>query len=123
MNIQSINSVYQNNSNKTSFKGYINGNYYTDSIIKASKDALKNSNWEQELLAKRVSFLKQYIDFSHGSNLHRVLFAIMSLGMSEFIFAGLYGLNTYINNGIIKETIKDMKHCIKDLNIVETQNK
>ena len=114
MKITSINSTNQNyNCRKPEFKGYVNGKFYTDAVIDAAKDALKNPSWEQELRAKKVTFFKDYFNTLKDDRLTRIVGGIVSFGATEVVIAGLSALDTVSDK--TEETINQIKNCMIDL--------
>ena len=54
MRIQRIeNNNVMNNKNTKSFKGYVNGKYYEDWIIREAKETMHNPNWKDKFLKKK----------------------------------------------------------------------
>ena len=117
MRIQKINNNYSINNNAKSFKGYVNGKYYDDSIINLAKKALKNSNWEKEFRAGR-SNLKAYANWhenieDQGGLATRILGGILSLGTSELLVGGICLLGAALDD--TNKTVNEVKDCMIDM--------
>lgn len=110
--------VFSNSS--MTFKGYVNGNYYKDSVIKIAKEALRNPNWKREFLERKELNKKNIYKWHEGlfddnETANRILGAIFSLGLSELFFTGLFTANCVVDNALIEKKINEIERCIDDL--------
>lgn len=125
MRIQKVEntSVINKNRNAKSFKGYVNGKYYEDWIIKEAKEALDNPKWQDKFLEKKKSVsqsLKTWQDTldtgGEEENIAtRVFLGVCSLGISEIGFGALGILEDRDENKRIDKTISTIKDCIIDI--------
>ena len=125
MRIQKVEntSVINKNSNAKSFKGYVNGKYYEDWIIKEAKEAIHNPKWQDKFLEKKKSVsqsLKTWQDTldtgGEEENIAtRVFLGVCSLGISEIGFGALGILEDRDENKRIDKTISTIKDCIIDI--------
>lgn len=124
MRIQRIeNNNVMNNKHAKSFKGYVNGKYYEDWIIKEAKEAIHNPKWQDKFLEKKKSIsksLKTWQDTldtgGEEENIAtRVILGVCSLGISEIGFGALGILEDRDENKRIDKTINKIRDCIEDL--------
>lgn len=125
MRIQKVEntSVINKNRNAKSFKGYVNGKYYEDWIIKEAKEAIHNPKWQDKFLEKKKSVsqsLKTWQDTldtgGEEENIAtRVFLGVCSLGISEIGFGALGILEDRDENKRIDKTISTIKDCIIDI--------
>ena len=125
MRIQKVEntSVINKNRNAKSFKGYVNGKYYEDWIIKEAQEALDNPKWQDKFLEKKKSVsqsLKTWQDTldtgGEEENIAtRVFLGVCSLGISEIGFGALGILEDRDENKRIDKTISTIKDCIIDI--------
>ncbi len=118
MKIYPIQSTFVNYQ-KNAFKGYVNGNYYEDKIIDLAQKALKNKNWEKEMKANKVNFLKNYLTAVEDDVPLRIWAAIVSFGGTEAVIASLCAAETISDK--TEETISSVKNCMIDL--LKSKNK
>lgn len=119
--IQSTN--YFNYSKPQSFKGYVNGNYYKDSIIEQAREALKNPKWKEELRRGKQSIETavkewhyEYCSPGQGDEkLQRIFSGIFTFGLSEVIMGSVAAIETATNNKYIEDTIDEVSRCLADL--------
>lgn len=125
MKIFAINasSGYANKSNsKTAqvnqtFKGYVNGKFYKDEIIRKAKQALK----EPKILKafKQKSFLDTYKSWHEGnmasSKGERILLGILTIGLSEISYTLFARLNDIMDNEDKKKELDQILNCMQDL--------
>ncbi len=124
MRIQKIeNSNIINKNNMQTFKGFANGRYYDDWIIKEAKEAMNNPDWKDKFIQKKKTVsdsLKTWQDTldTGGENENmatRVILGICSLGISEIGFGALGILEDKNENKRIDETINKIRNCMEDL--------
>lgn len=124
MRIQKIeNSNIINKNNMQTFKGFANGRYYDDWIIKEAKEAMNNPDWKDKFIQKKKTVsdsLKTWQDTldTGGENENmatRVILGICSLGISEIGFGALGILEDKNENKRIDETINKIRNCMDDL--------
>lgn len=105
------------------FKGFANGRYYDDWIIKEAKEAMNNPDWKDKFIQKKKTVsdsLKTWQDTldTGGENENmatRVILGICSLGISEIGFGALGILEDKNENKRIDETINKIRNCMVDL--------
>lgn len=124
MRIQKIeNSNIINKNNMQTFKGFANGRYYDDWIIKEAKEAMNNPDWKDKFIQKKKTVsdsLKTWQDTldTGGENENmatRVILGICSLGISEIGFGALGILEDKNENKRIDKTINKIRNCMEDL--------
>lgn len=116
MRISAVQSIqpYNGNNKNIKFQGYVNGKYYKDSIIEKAKAAIKNTNWEAEMLAKKPSFGKDFLHWHGDSSLAgRIVAAIVSFGTTELMAAGIIAADVATDE--TDEEISQIKSCMIDL--------
>ena len=109
--------------NMQTFKGFANGRYYDDWIIKEAKEAMNNPDWKDKFIQKKKTVsdsLKTWQDTldTGGENENmatRVILGICSLGISEIGFGALGILEDKNENKRIDETINKIRNCMVDL--------
>ena len=109
--------------NMQTFKGFANGRYYDDWIIKEAKEAMNNPDWKDKFIQKKKTVsdsLKTWQDTldTGGENENmatRVILGICSLGISEIGFGALGILEDKNENKRIDETINKIRNCMEDL--------
>ena len=114
-NVQLFNRNYL--SKYSTFKGYVNGHYYEDSIIEAAKKAFKNPHWRDELLAKKVSVGKAISSWHNNDSAGlpaRILFGIASMGLTEVGFGIMSSLDAIRDNQEIDDMIQKIERCMRD---------
>ena len=114
-NVQLINRNYV--SKYSTFKGYVNGHYYEDSIIEEAKNAFKNPHWRDELLAKKVSVGRAISSWHNNSPAGlpaRILFGITSLGLTEVGYGIMNSIEAIRNNEEIDDMIHKIEQCMRD---------
>ena len=106
------------NNSSLAFRGYVNGNYYKDSVIAAAKAALKDTKWKEKLLEQKKDniegILKWHDTFDTDVG-NRIVGAIFSLGLSELVFTTLSATTCIIGNTLIEKEIDQIARCIDDL--------
>ena len=110
--------VFSNSS--MTFKGYVNGNYYKDSVIKVAKEALRNPDWKREFLEQKELNKKNIYKWHEGlfddnKTANRILGAVFSLGLSELFFTGIFTANCVVDNALIEKKINEVERCMDDL--------
>lgn len=118
MKVQSISLAQK--PTKKSFKGYVNGHYYSDEVILRAKEALNNPNWKNDLLKMKSSVINEVATWhegleNQGGGLTRVLIGILSFGASEVLMDSAVALGTTISNASINKRINDIAKCLDDL--------
>ena len=114
MKISCIQPTNYNRVNKNmQFKGYVNGHYYEDYFIQFAKKCMKNQNWENEMRAKKSTFLKDYLTAHDDDLTARILAGIFSFGTTEVVIAGFCALGAASDS--TEEDISKVKSCIIDL--------
>ena len=113
MKIHSLQSTnfHSTNANKA-FKGYINGKYYRDEIIEKARQAMKNSNWEKEMLSKKAK-LSDYFEIEDLHPVQRVAAAVVSFGTTELLAAFATIADVLSDN--TEKDIEEIKNCIIDI--------
>ncbi len=114
-NVRLINTNYVSKS--SSFKGYVNGHYYADSIIEEAKKALNNPHWKDELLQKKVSVGKAISSWHNNDSAGlpaRILFGIASMGLTEVGFGIMSSLDAIRDNEEIDDMIHKIEQCMRD---------
>ena len=109
--------------NMQTFKGFANGRYYDDWIIKEAKEAMNNPDWKDKFIQKKKTVsdsLKTWQDTldTGGENENmatRVILGICSLGISEIGFGALGILEDKNENKRIDETINKIRNSMEDL--------
>lgn len=107
--------------NKPSFKGWVNGNYYKDEVIKMAKEALNNPNWKQDLLknkddiGKVLSTWHKDLYSEQGGGATRFLSGVLSFGLSEVLISGPIAIGCAISNAKINKLINEIAKCLDDL--------
>lgn len=105
------------------FKGFANGRYYDDWIIKEAKEAMNNPDQKDKFIQKKKTVsdsLKTWQDTldTGGENENtatRVILGICSLGISEIGFGALGILEDKNENMRIDEAINKIRNCMEDL--------
>ena len=119
MKIGAIANYHYSNSTNKSFKGYVNGKYFADEIIKEAKLALKNPDWKNAFIAKKRSLGESFATWHNrqGSNdiAGRVLMGVFTLGLSEVTWGIAQAALDATDNKQIDETIKEIEECMEEL--------
>ena len=120
--IRATNSNYGKRNTKTeqnekSFKGYVNGKYYKDEIIKIAEKALEDPKILKQF--KRKNFFETYTTWHDGNMAdsigERVFLGIFTLGISEISWTFFARLNDIIENHDNKKNLDEVLKCMKDI--------
>jgi len=111
---------YQTKNNTQSFRGFVNGKYYTDHVISEAKKAMRNPNWQKEIRNEYKEYLKGYVTWHEGIKdqvgaTTRALAGILTLGASEVLVAGTAAAAAAANRIGVEKRINEIKDCIIDL--------
>ena len=108
-----------------SFKGYVNGNYYRDEIIKLAKEYMYDANWKKILREDKESIGKAMASWQHKiewgdcdedhDNYSRVFLGIFTLGASEVVGNVAAGISAKVKNNKIENMINEIAKCMDDL--------
>ena len=128
MRIQKIATDYQIRNNTQSFKGFVNGKYYEDWIIKEAKEAFDNPKWRNKFLKNKKTVtesLKTWQDTldtggDAENKVTRVLMGIFSLGATEVGYGALGIIEDQQKNKEIDRNIEKIEDCMVDLNKEKT---
>ena len=127
MKIQHIeHSIYRNyqksnnnQSNKSiTFKGWVNGRYFENEIIKEAKEAFNNPNWKNNFLKMKTSIaetLTTWHDRDQAGIGGRIIGAICSLGLTEIGVGIVCTLEDQAENKRIDEKIEKIEECIEEI--------
>ena len=112
-------SIYGGESKRKTFKGYVNGNYYSDEIIKKAKKALFDSNWKEKILAKKRTLKDSFSSWHNRSGQNdiagRVLMGVFTLGLTEVTWGLTQAAMDAMDNDNIDKEIEEIERCIEDL--------
>lgn len=115
-------STFSNQQNKTrnqNFCGYVNGKFYRDEVINEARNALKNPEWKEKIIARKRT-LGETLSTWHereGSNdlATRILMGIFTLGLTELTWGAAHRIMDASDNKEIDNLIKEIEECIVDL--------
>ena len=115
-----INSNDYGNCKPRTFKGYINGHYYSDEIISKAKKALKNPHWRDELLRQKSNVIDDVASWhegiqDQGGGFTRTMAAILSFGATEVVVDSIVAAGSAMNNASINKEINQIAKCLDDL--------
>lgn len=113
------NKKVNNNINRPTFQGWVNGNYYKDEIIELAKKYRFSSTWKSEMREGKESIDHAIANWHGGGEddtACRVITAITSFGLSELIMDTASGIGAAVNNKKIENMINEITKCIDDLN-------
>ena len=107
-----------NNKSNQNFKGYVNGKYYEDEIIREAKKALKNPEWRDKFLNAKRTIGESFATWHkrEGDDLAgRILMGIFTLGLTEITWGLAQVAMDADDNKHIDRKIKKIEECMEDL--------
>ena len=110
MSIRSLSkfsSDFSNRKKNTSFKGYVNGKYYDETVIKLAKRCLGNLEYRKEIQTECTNFLKRYFYTPKDCIIPRLIASVGTFGLTEIFIAAT-------TQSKISE-IKKIRKCLVDL--------
>ena len=111
-------TVHAEKNDKKTFKGSVNGNFYTDEVIKEAKEAFKNPNWRKKFMQAKKTVSESFSNWHEreGNDLTgRILMGIFTLGVSEITWGLAHTAMDAMDNKSIDRHVQEIERCIEDL--------
>ena len=113
------NRSYRTNYHQKTFKGIVNGKYFSEEVIAEAKKALNNPHWRDKFLARKRTINESLSTWHEreGSNdlTGRILMGIFTLGISEITWGLAQTAMDASDNKSIDDFIKQVEECMKNL--------